>query len=116
MVDAEPEDLSNIKPAEISHSANLYKTKVFGIQKTDQETEINESFGFRVKIELEPHELFKRDRGYENIQFFIEVDLYSQKCKFCALSYGEVMQEFYKGRMKKSQSMTLALRDAVKGQ
>lgn len=64
---------------------------MFGIQKTDQEIEINESFGFRVKIDMESYELFRnyrpsdanngRNFNYETIEFYIEAELYSQKCK-----------------------------------
>jgi hypothetical protein len=124
----------NVKGPEICYASNLYKTKVFGIQKTDQEIEINESFGFRVKIELEPHELLKmhkesfsgknipRDEefvsnlfNYETVPFFMEVELYHLKWKFWEMKPEQIKTAFIKGKMTKAQSLTLSMQNPVKG-
>lgn len=48
-----------IKPPEISYIKNTYKTKIFCLQKSDQEVELNESFGFRMEIEQDPADIFR---------------------------------------------------------
>jgi hypothetical protein len=114
----------NVRGPEICYASNLYKTKVFCIQKTDQEIEINESFGFRVKIELEPHELLKMHKdnefgsslfNYETIPFFIEVELYHLKCKFWEIKPDQIKAAFLRGKMTKAQSLTLSMQNPVKG-
>mmetsp|Transcript_4885 Transcript_4885/g.4133 ORF Transcript_4885/g.4133 Transcript_4885/m.4133 type:complete len:81 (+) Transcript_4885:209-451(+) len=80
-----------MREAEINYSSNLYKTHIFGIIKTDELIELNESFGFRVKIDLDPNELLKFTKGensyeeifnYNTTPFYLEAHLYSLKCKF----------------------------------
>ena len=88
-----------MRKPEINFSANLYKSIVFGIQKTDQEIELNESFGFRVKMELDPWDLLKIEReedflkanvNYDAVPFYLEAQLYTLKWKFCDMSSEEI--------------------------
>jgi len=112
-----------MRDPEINYSANSYKTKVFGIIKTDQIVEMNESFGFRMKIDLEPSELLKlqkEDRwgetpfNYESVPFYLETHLYSLKCRFWDLKQEEILDVFNSGKLKRIQTKTLSLKSPVK--
>jgi len=126
MGDFENNEISNLAQPEINFSTNTYCTKVFGIQKTDQVIQLNESFGFRVKIELESHELLKNHRmsndpfipqnfNYENTEFFIEADLIHQKCKLCNFSNDRIIKEFDMNQMVKCQTIGQIMHSPVKG-
>jgi hypothetical protein len=87
---------------------------VFCIQRSDQKVELNESFGFRMKIELSQADILKRNKPYmdmetgemiapykyENTPFYIEANLYSLLCKFGDMGYKQVMKVFNSGKMK----------------
>lgn len=122
MLDGDTEDLSKIRSSEISYSSNFYKTKVFCIQRSDQEIELNEAFGFRLEIDLSPHELVIQHEdyhdtsfNYRNQPFYVEVGLQWLKWKFWNLSFKQVSEHFRRGTMRQIQTMTLALKTPIKG-
>lgn len=92
------------------------------MQRSDQEIELNEAFGFRVEVDLTSQELIKQHDefgepvfNYMNIPFYVEVELHCAKCKFCEKSYKEVLEEFSKTHLRKAQTVTLALKNPIKG-
>ena len=55
------------------------------------------------------------DLNYENLPFYLDVTIYSQKCKFGDRKYEEIISEFNRGKMKKSQILTMQIKNPGKG-
>lgn len=122
--DPETNKLGKIRDHEIWYSSNMFKTKVFGVQKTDQEINIGESFGFRVDILVDNKDILRSNKNkkwtrnyfnYETVPFYLEIQLYSLKCKFWELGNKDPKEVFTLGKLKKSQVLTVYMNNPVKG-
>lgn len=62
------------------------------------------------ELEFDPY-----DSNYENIPFYLEVAVYTQKFRFWDKKLEEVISEFSRAKMKKSQTVTMQIKNAGKG-